>query len=370
MRRFAFALSIGCVVACTNDPVATPPAADAAVDAAGMDAGVDERCDPRRRLADGGSAFAIPEGCPLPNLVPVIDGVQIQTRSFSAGSCEVMEGCTMPGRRRLLRFNLRTPNIGRGDLYLGPPRRDNRPDQRFEFGACHNHYHFRGYADYRLLEASGREVGMGHKQSFCLLDSGQWMGMGRVVPLREWYTCNDQGIHAGWFDLYGRELDCQYIDITNVPPGRYRVRARINEQRLLTEASYDDNESTLEVEIPAADPPAGDATSACAMDVTGVARDCGWQIDRGSTCTPGQMVTVGCNAMCSPPVGNCVGNPSLRVCTGDGPCNHAEALAENDDACGGQCPSVTFRCPTRGRFTVLTGGSRAGAAYECRVEVR
>lgn len=276
----------------------------------------------------------------------------------------------MAGRRRLLRFDLKTPNVGAGDLYLGPPVMNNRPDGRFEYGACHNHYHFRGYADYRLIDGSNREIGMGHKQSFCLLDSGRYMGMGRVVQFRDWYTCNDQGIHAGWFDLYDRALDCQYIDITNVPPGTYRVRARINELRGLTESNYDDNETFQEVTIPATDPVSTDPTDACAMEVSGPARDCGWVIDRASTCTQGQRVTVGCNAMCSPAAGSCAGDPVIRVCNGDGPCNHADAVAEGEDACGSQCPLVTFMCPSRGRYTVMTGGSRAGAAYECRVELR
>ena len=377
----ALTLSVA-LVGCGDDPAVTPTvdAGDAAVDAvaSGMDApaavdvptaaDVVDPCDPRRRLRDGGLIDPDPR-CPLPNLIPVIDRVQIQTRSFAPGSCEVMEGCTMPGRRRLLRFDLITPNIGAGDLYLGPPVINNRPDGRFEYGACHLHYHFRGYADYRLMAmSSDAEVARGHKQSFCLLDSARYMDLGRALRSGEAYTCVDQGIHAGWFDLYDRALDCQYIDITDVPPGRYRVRARINELRGLTETRYDDNEVFREVEIPATDPPvSNDPTDACPADADGAARDCGWVVDRALSCTPGTRVTVGCNAACG--AGSCAGNPVVRVCAGDGPCTHAGAVAENDDACGAQCPSVSFMCPLfRNRYTVMTGGSRAGAAYECRLE--
>jgi len=377
--RLAASAIILVLVGCGDDPTPAPTLdAGADVSAVGMDAaakvdvpsGADavDPCDPRRRLRDGGLIDPDPS-CPLPNLIPVIDRVQIQTRSFAPGSCEVLEGCTMPGRRRLLRFDLITPNIGAGDLYLGPPVINNRPDGRFEFGACHMHYHFRGYADYRLMSMSGdAEVARGHKQSFCLLDSARYMGMGRAVSSREVYTCVDQGIHAGWFDLYDRALDCQYIDITDVPPGRYRVRARINELRGLTESRYDDNEVFREVEIPASDPPvSNDPTDACAADAEGTARDCGWVVDRALACTPGTRVTVGCNAACGS--GTCAGNPALRVCAGDGPCTHANAVAENDDACGTSCPSVSFMCPLfRNRYTVMTGGSRAGSAYECHLE--
>lgn len=331
-------------------------------------------CDPRTRAADGGSAFRdAPASCPLPNLIPVVQNIQLQTRVFGPTSCEVSEGCTRVGRRRLLRFDLLTPNIGRGDLYLGPPRRDNRPDDRFEFGACHNHYHFRGYADYRLTDTSGREAGLGHKQSFCLLDSAQHMGMGRTLRFSERYTCSDQGIHAGWYDLYDRTLDCQYVDITGLAPGTYRLRVRINERRGLVETTYDDNEAMVEVTVPPEDADAGmrsrDPTDACPGEDTGAARDCGWVVERGSNCEAGQMLTVGCNAMCSPGVGSCDGDPVLRVCPGDGPCTHANAVVESDNACGNSCPRATFTCPARGRFTVLTGAARAGAAYECRVDV-
>jgi hypothetical protein len=52
----------------------------------------------------------------LPNLIPVISNPQIQERTFAAGACEVMEGCTVAGNRRLLRFDLTTPNVGAADL--------------------------------------------------------------------------------------------------------------------------------------------------------------------------------------------------------------------------------------------------------------
>lgn len=64
---------------------------------------------------------------PLPNLIPDLPNPQIQERTFLATSCEVMEGCTMAGDRRLLRFDLSTPNIGAADLYLGAPTMAGRP---------------------------------------------------------------------------------------------------------------------------------------------------------------------------------------------------------------------------------------------------
>jgi hypothetical protein len=324
---------------------------------------------------------------PLPNLIPVVSNPQIQERSFAAASCEVTEGCTVAGDRRLLRFDLTTPNIGRADLYLGAPTMAGRPAGMFEYGTCHMHWHLRGYADYRLLASDGREVGRGHKQSFCLLDSGRYMTMGADIPAAMRYNCGNQGIHAGWMDIYGRHLDCQYIDITGVPPGRYRIRAQINVERVVVESDYADNETFYTIDIPA--PPtadggvpdgglATDPTLACPGATEGVGRNCGWMVEGAPrTCTPGSRVVIGCNQGCSPAIGVCAGDPMLRVCPGNVPCSDLTAIASNDDSCppadGGPtrlCSRVEFTCPTIGRYTILSGSYRAGGAYECHFDIR
>ena len=374
MTRARWTALLAVALAACNDETATAQT-DASSDIGPVDVPKEpdagDRCDPRLRIADGGSAFNVPDGCALPNLVPNIRRATLQTRVFTAGACEVIEGCTLPGRRRLLRFDLETPNIGQGDLYLGPPLRDNRPTGPFEWSPCHGHYHFLGYADYRLCSGDNCEVARGHKQSFCLEDYGPYMEDNHV-PLNQWYRCDNQGIHAGSFDLYTRDLDCQYIDVTDTPPGHYRIRARVNTERHLAESNYDDNESFLEVEIPPDDPVSTEVnpTDVCAADVSGATRDCSWNVDRTTTCAAGEMVTVGCNAACSPALGACVGSPLIRVCPGDGPCVHSRAVAELDDTCGTTCRSLTFRCPAVfTRFTVLTGAMRAGAPYTCNIAV-
>jgi hypothetical protein len=350
---------------------------------------------PMDAAMDSAPADAGGDAGPMPNLVPVIRNPQLQRKSFAAGSCEVMEGCTVPGSRRLLRFDLITPNIGNADLYLGNPTPENRPREQFEWGACHNHWHLRGYADYRLVDMSGREVGRGHKQSFCLEDFGPWMGMGAptcrnrpgqpedppgcVQP----YTCSNQGIHAGNHDIYDRSLDCQYVDVTDVPPGQYILRARINVDRVVAESNYDDNVAEMVVTV--SDP--GDAgvsmdpTEACAADEQGPERECGWVAESmPRTCTPGTMVEVGCNAGCSPPLGSCEGDTMIRVCAGDRPCQQIDAMGrmppeyitQNDDSCGpdNTCSYVRFTCPAGGRYTVMTGSYRPGAPSNCHVATR
>lgn len=323
----------------------------------------------------------------LPDLASEVRFPLIQERVFLPTSCEVLEGCTAPGRRRLLRFDLTTTNVGRGDLTLGAPAVNGVARPGFEWAECHGHFHFSGYADYRLVALDGREVARGHKQAFCLEDTDRVRVDGPPISDAERFTCARQGIHAGWKDVYGRGLDCQYVDITDVPAGRYRIRATVNPERRLTESDYGNNVGEFEVDVPpwsadagapdaSADAGGVDPTLPCAASEQGAHRDCGWDAEPAARrCAPGANVTVGCDAVCGAPLGFCAGDTMLRVCAGEAPCDDLHALATNDDACEpdgnrNSCSRVRFVCPASGAYRVLAGAYRAGAAYTCRVEAR
>src|SRR5436189_51926 len=83
-----------------------------------------------------------------------------------------------------------TPTPGTADLTKGKPA-DN-PDT-YVYSQCHNHYHFSGYATYRLYTPAGDLAATGHKQAFCLMDFEDWNQGGRAR-----YDCNVQGISVGW----------------------------------------------------------------------------------------------------------------------------------------------------------------------------
>lgn len=172
----------------------------------------------------------------------------VNKQNFKATSCAVQEECCGVGRRRLLKFEAFISNIGDADLALGPPRDD---EDLFELSTCHGHYHVTGFATYELLDSDGATVRAGHKQAFCLMDFTRTTGTGPGV-----YTCSNQGIQAGWADVYGSYLDCQWIDITDVPPGQYLLRVTINANPdlspKLTESDYTNNTAEVSVTIPAA----------------------------------------------------------------------------------------------------------------------
>ena len=153
--------------------------------------------------------------------------IEIVDRVFDAehDQCALAEGAIGGyGVRRLLRFDTVIMNSGDGDLVVG--RRDD-PDNPyapyFYFAGCHGHYHIRDFSVHELLSADGSLVVAGFKQGFCFEDSFKY-GSGRSNG----YNCDFQGITSGWGDWYYKQLVGQWIDITGVPAGDYRLRVRIN----------------------------------------------------------------------------------------------------------------------------------------------
>ena len=192
-----------------------------------------------------------------PGRAPLLDST-IPT----SGTCVLHpdEACVGgPGIRKLLRFDVLVHNRGNEDLTVGNPKQ--RPDL-FVYSGCHRHYHFRGAARYELLDASGGLVRTGRKQGFCLQDTIPSQ-LGPGTPPRR-YDCTNQGVAVGWADWYPATLDCQWIDVTDVPPGDYRLHVFWNPDRLMPETTLDDNEGTVAVTIPAPTnaPPLIDAITA------------------------------------------------------------------------------------------------------------
>lgn len=189
--------------------------------------------------------------CPLPDLsidqAYLTDSIEVVDQEFGPNACSITEGCVAgPGNRHLLKFSLRSPNTGDGDLFLGNPNNNDL----FVFSDCHMHYHFTSYAQYRLLDQGGNLVATGHKQAFCLLDFDPLTGT--TTP--GIYNCGFQGIQAGWSDIYDRDLPCQYVDVTDVPTGDYVLQVDLNFDHILAEADYTNNMATFPVHIDAQEP--------------------------------------------------------------------------------------------------------------------
>jgi PKD repeat protein len=165
-----------------------------------------------------------------PNIGPdlIINGprafstLEYTTESSSDG-CMIEEGCLQGyGTREIVRFDTEIANIGTEDYFIGAP--SDNPEQ-FEWDACHNHYHYEGYAEYALYTSGGSPLPtIGFKNGFCIMDLGSCNYGGGPTK----YTCSNMGITAGCQDIYSRFLDCQWVDITDLPGGDYTLVIRVN----------------------------------------------------------------------------------------------------------------------------------------------
>ncbi|XP_029987960.1 lysyl oxidase-like 5a isoform X2 [Sphaeramia orbicularis] len=184
----------------------------------------------------------------LPDLVP--DPYYIQAASYIqkvqmyALRCAAEENCLSRSAyhpsvsdleyRVLLRFPQRVKNQGTADFLPVKPRHE------WEWHSCHQHYHsMEAFSNYDLLDVStGQKVAEGHKASFCLEDTSCDPGIRRRFAC----TAHTQGLGPGCYDTYHANIDCQWIDITDIPPGNYILKVMVNPSQLVQESDFSNNE--------------------------------------------------------------------------------------------------------------------------------
>lgn len=120
--------------------------------------------------------------------------------------------------RRLFRFTARITNHGKADF------RPIIPKQSWLWHACHRHFHsMEVFAHFDILDPRSKaRVAEGHKASFCLEDNHCLPGTSS--PKYKCANFGDQGISVGCTDTYLAGIDCQWIDITDLPPGLYLLK--------------------------------------------------------------------------------------------------------------------------------------------------
>jgi len=349
------------LAACGSPPGASERDAGRPLDAAAVDAAA---ADAAPALAD----LTVNPGRVRADLA-------LRTAQFEEGACELHpdEACiAAPGVRRLLHFAVETPNLGDGDLVLGTPDTSN---PNFQYSECHGHYHFEGYAEYRLVDAKGGEVTVGRKQAFCLVDTERYVTDDPSVSESARYRCDSQGIQRGWSDVYQASLPCQFIDVTDVPDGAYELEIELNANRTLPEKDFENN--TVSIPVDLASPDLTTPAEPCPEGLddhssSGTHRECGWELADTFECQPNLIVHLGCASQTACGGAACTGDPMIRVCDGELPdgCSFAEALSSSDDTSNSDCPcALGVRCPASGQLRVYTAPHQIGQPYECAVEI-
>lgn len=181
----------------------------------------------------------------------------------------------VPGRRHI-RLSTGTPNEGAGKLYvyggadLGNGKQQviqrvyrsngtfwERNAGQFVYHPTHNHIHVEAWCQYRMREVLpgdgvGAVLAEGEKTSFCILDLAVFdSSLPGFPPGGQFNTCSSttQGLSVGWMDIYSKELDGQWIDITDLPNGEYWLEAEVDPEGNFLESDETNNIGRIKVNI-------------------------------------------------------------------------------------------------------------------------
>ncbi len=134
---------------------------------------------------------------------------------------------------------------------------------RYVESETHDHWHLLDFEVYELRRAAdGSLVRPDEKTGFCLGDRYRTTEGAPVdgAPDRPVWTdeCGrDQpglllvreGISPGYGADYDPEVEGQFLDVTNVPAGRYVLVHRVNPERALEEGNYENNAASVLIQL-------------------------------------------------------------------------------------------------------------------------
>ena len=133
-----------------------------------------------------------------------------------------------------------------------------KPPLKFERVDGHGHFHLKGIVEFSLWDTSGTvEIRSGAKVGFCLVDVEERADL-HPNPGPQRYRLWDpdnhfcqsgrpgatnlhMGISEGWQDIYSFAAPFQWIDVSNVRPGYYRVGQRVDPDNIIVESDETNN---------------------------------------------------------------------------------------------------------------------------------
>ena len=216
--------------------------------------------------------FAEAESIRLPDLVS-----DPPTQAGEVSVVVTPEGAIL----RALRFEGYVANLGAGPLHLsGDPQLADpddpashdvwqrvrsgsgdlikfaKPPIRFETSDGHNHFHLMEIVAYSLWDSTGTyRIRPGEKVGFCLLDAEELTdrhphpgeqgfseaGIEDCMANRPGATTLLMGVTEGWRDIYENDVVFQWIDVSDVLPGRYRIGVETDPYDIVAEGDETNN---------------------------------------------------------------------------------------------------------------------------------
>lgn len=80
------------------------------------------------------------------------------------------------------------------------------------------------FATFDVMSLEGKVIAEGHKASFCLEDNE--CSVHSTGPSFACANYGDQGVSVNCSDVYKHNIDCQWVDVTDLPVGQYIFKVR------------------------------------------------------------------------------------------------------------------------------------------------
>lgn len=127
-------------------------------------------------------------------------------------------------------------------------------------GDGHGHWHIKDLEIYELRRLdNGVKLGTGMKSGFCFFDTTKYRLSLAGAPQEAQYTaagCGDadstsikMGVSVGWGDRYPWTLPDQYIDITGLDNGKYRLLATADPYGRFAESDHGNNSTWVDLSV-------------------------------------------------------------------------------------------------------------------------
>lgn len=173
-----------------------------------------------------------------------------------------IDTATHPGQR-LLRFSTVQVNVGAGRFRVLGNAADGHADEEtgevlsvvqwikhedgtwsprqttaqmtWSFDDDHDHWHLRDFQRFKLVRLDSEVLGNVVKTGFCSFDSYPYTSSRQAFYTAERDICRTNssgkvlmGTSRGWGDIYRWSIDLQWIDITGLPNGDYKLRVVVD----------------------------------------------------------------------------------------------------------------------------------------------